>query len=378
MALRERLRQKIHTGYQTDNLLGGASSSSYGSLYELARDETGKGDNAPFSVDRYERSGGLLNGGSLTGTRFSYQDYPVTYMGDTWTTSHLPFADRPTNGVLATKLIAETNPSRAETVSLEYAAELSDYGNKAESEFDRRLRGLRKFISDERFKHLKKAAKLNLLYQFGIVPLISDIELLLEFQKAVDRRVKEIDRLRTRGLRRTKDLWGGSEFSYIPSATIHSNALTVHAAITKITKLNIRGHIRWYVQDNFFVSDQQVRAEAKRVILGYNLTPTTLYELMPWSWLIDYFTNLGTMVKAGDNQFPMRHDTVRIMEHLETTTTSSAHSVGGGGAVTVTPIHCKHETKTRSLATPTIGARIEFLKSSQWSILGSLAVLRGL
>lgn len=41
----------------------------------------------------------------------------------------------------------------------------------------------------------------------------------------------------------------------------------------------------------------------KSRILGFRLTPDLLYQLMPWSWFIDYFTDLGEVVKSWSSGF---------------------------------------------------------------------------
>jgi len=40
-----------------------------------------------------------------------------------------------------------------------------------------------------------------------------------------------------------------------------------------------------------------------RVVYGVDLTPRLLYELMPWSWLIDWFTNVGPVISGLQEQY---------------------------------------------------------------------------
>jgi hypothetical protein len=214
------------------------------------------------------------------------------------------------------------------------------------------------------------------MIQFGLIPLLSDLEVLLDFQKLVDDRVKEIDRLRSRGLRRTVDLWEGSNTSTNRNETVQSEGNLVEADIIKQTKVHIRGHVRWYADENWLLSDSAVRTAAKRVILGAYIDPTSLYELMPWSWLIDYFTNLGDHVQASRNHFSAHHEKVRIMVESETHITAYKSSPQASKLV-LTDYEGYHLTKTRDATTPSLEARITFLTRKQWSILGSLAVLRG-
>nr|UOL49021.1 MAG: hypothetical protein 1 [Leviviridae sp.] len=383
MAIRNRVRSSVFTGYRTEKFGSHLTNSrSYTSLSESCDDETGPGDNSPtFTVERTTRDGGLINGiekSNLSG--YIWNDYPCAYVTDSYLTSHLGISGRPSNSTLAAQVAARTQPFRSSMVSLEYLSDLSDLGGKAQNEFLRRLRGLSKVTRLERWPRLRKAAKLNLIHQFGILPLISDIETLLEFQSLVDARAKELKRLYEgpRGLRRTLDLWSGSSNANIPSQTIQSYGVLLHARITKTTTEKVKGHIRWHTNYPVAVSDQALRAKAKKAILGYSLDPANLYELMPWSWLVDYFSNLGTIVKGAKNLFDFNHSAVRIMDNTRTTSFSSNHDTDGSGVnkITCTPMSCTRETKTRRIATPSIIAQDVILTESQLSILGSLAVLR--
>jgi hypothetical protein len=379
MAVRTRLKETGFTGSRTFKKTGALSVKGYVSSREWVEDVTGEGDNQPFTVDRSVLSGGLINGVEKSNrTGFIWNDYPCGYMYDSYLTSPLAISNRPADGVLATSVIARTNPSRSSTEALEYLSELHTLGTQSEFEYKKRLERLRQSRHWKNWKTLRGAARANLIYQFGIAPLISDIETLMGFQKLVDGRVEEIERLRTRGLRRTINLWSGSEIHSVPSATIHSNGVLLHAKIEKVTTVNIKGHIRWRATSNWLKSDESVRAAVRKTLLGAVTDPAGVYELIPWSWLIDYFSNLGTMVKAVRNNFDAVHDVVRLSTHTRTVATSSNHDTHGSGiyTITCTPISSMSETKTRRLTNPSIGARIEFLQPAQWSILGSLAVLK--
>nr|UJQ85041.1 MAG: hypothetical protein 1 [Leviviridae sp.] len=380
MSARSRLRTSVYTGYRTEKFGGHVTNSrSYVSLSEQCDDDNGPGDNSVLTITRTTRSGGLINGiekSNLTG--YIWNDYPCGYMSDPYTTSHLSISGQPANSTLAAQVAARTQPDRSSMVSLEYLSDLQDVGGMVKNKLHNKLRDLYKKIPH--FNGLKRLAKLNLLYQFGIVPLISDIETLLKFQELVDARTKELDRLYNgpRGLRRTLSLWSGSNQSIVSSATIQSQGVSLHARVSKTTTVNIKGHIRWRCNYPLKMSEKALRSKAKKVILGYSLTPSNLYELMPWSWFVDYFTNLGLIVKGANNLFEYNHNAVRIMEHKRTYCSSSNHDTEGLGAniIICTPFSVTNETKTRRLASPSIIARDAILTESQLSILGSLSVLR--
>nr|UJQ85217.1 MAG: hypothetical protein 1 [Leviviridae sp.] len=382
MSARSRNRSELGTGTRVQKWSGVTEVKNFESLFEQCDDDTGS-DNSIFTVTRRTRYGGGINGteaSNLTG--YIWNDYPCGYLADPFLTGHLTVSDRPTDGVLAASLLARSNPSRASTISLEYLSELYEfnYGKIAKNLWFERLNIFKRAIDPHIFKAMGRVAKLNLMIRFGFLPLISDIELLLKFQSRVDDRVKEIERLRTRGLRRTMDLWHGSNTTTVRHATIQSQGVTLHADVTKTTTLKVRGHIRWYASSNWLQSDPAVRAMARKALLGYNIDPTVLYEIMPWSWLIDYFSNLGTVIKASRNLFDAHHDAPRIMEHKRTVSSSSNHDIAvqtGNKIISCSPFGATSETKTRRLSGTSLGAQIGFLNNNQLSILGSLTVLRG-
>ena len=382
MQVRNRLKVEVYTGSRTERFGSHVTNTrSYESVHESCEDVTGEdaGDNQPLYIERYERSGGLINGVSASAlTGYIWNGYPCAYVTDAYTVSHLSIPGQPSDGSLATSFLARTQPYAAKTQLWEYADELAGYGSLAQRKFGERLGLLRKVAPPQTWRHLKFAARLNLLYQFGIRPLISDIETLLSFQQAVDRRVDQIKRVYgPRGYRRTADLWSGSNVATVSNQIIQSQGSTLTARINKSTSVHVRGHVRWRALFPVQKSDAQLRRMARQSLLGTDFDPYTAWELMPWSWLSDYFLNLGNLVKAAKNMTTITHDAVRIIEHRRTRTFSSNHSLGGG-SVTCTPMNIVHETKKRTLAVPTLNAQESILTDGQLSILGSLTVLKGL
>ncbi len=64
------------------------------------------------------------------------------------------------------------------------------------------------------------------------------------------------------------------------------------------------GSFGYYVPD---IGSSQWTERAKRALFGQNPTPSQLWELLPWSWLIDWFSNVGDIMSnistnAVDNE----------------------------------------------------------------------------
>jgi len=378
VTVRVRLRiPEVHTGNRKHRSTGATTTRSLILNEERTEDVVGLGDNQPFSSVKTTKSGGLLNGTERsTRTGYVWTDYPADYFRiDPYASSHVT-VPLPSLTLLATTLLKRTNPSRASVDALQNIIELRELPGLVKEGWDLGIHRLFKKIPRQAYRRLTKAAKLNLMFQFGILPLYSDIMKLTEFQSLVDARVRELRRLQERGLRRTIALGEWSESSINPSATIQSNGVRMHCKIEKQTKVVIRGHARWHVSQNFYESDRELRAKAIDAVVSNKLDPVVAYELIPWSWLIDYFVNLGDLVSLSRNSFNATHQIPRLMIHRTTTIKSSNHDTGDGGTVTCTPYQCIIEEKERRLVPSGLSAQFEFLSGTQMSILGSLYVVK--
>nr|UJQ85706.1 MAG: hypothetical protein 1 [Leviviridae sp.] len=373
MVIRTRLSESTHTGSRVRKDTGASFTKTVKTISDYCEDET-EGDNAFFTVTHDTRYGGFINGTESSSAGNILTEWPavVPYGGSFG--GHLTVPSRPSDGALAAEALARTNPFRSETVSLEYLSNLSDLGRDAHSEFSKRLGLLKRHPLFKRWAGLGKLAQANILYSFGISPLISDIELLMRFQERVDKRADEIERLAHRGLRRSIDLWSGSNQLTEHSQTMES-AMGIHrCSVTRVTTVSIRGHTRWYPLIGVPRSDDRIRAAARKAILGHSLKPSTLYELMPWSWLIDYFSNLGSMIKAHENWLNCRHDIPTIMTYTRTVTSTSNFT--STAPLTISKFGMERETKTRRLVAATLSAREPILSDGQASILGSLSIIK--
>lgn len=377
MTSRTRYREGYISGTFTKHSDGSVENASFRNEFEECVDTVLPGDNHYFQVTRFMKSGGLIYGStpsSITGGVFN--GYPSTVPYGASFDAHLTLPNPPSDAVLASQSLARTNPFKNEAVSLEYLSELSSLGKDAHSKFGDYLKELTRKIPISKFNGLSRLAKANLLYSFGISPLISDIELLLEFQQRVDRRAEVLRRLSTRGYKKTISLASDTTQVTTHNVTLHSSRTWWRGTVTKVTTREIKAHTRWYTLFNLPIAESSIRDKARKAILGYSLTPSTLYELMPWSWLIDYFTNLGDLVKANSNMAECTHDTSRIMTHTRTEVSTSNHVPVNFPSTSLTGYKGLRETKNRRLVLATLAARMPILTDQQASILGSLAVLK--
>jgi len=119
---------------------------------------------------------------------------------------------------------------------------------------------------------------------------------------------------------------------WIPGAfylTGNSGSSTLSAQRTTKTKVWYSANYRYYIPD---IGSSQWDLRARLALFGALPTPELLWEVLPWSWLIDWFSNVGDVISnmspnAVDNLVQNYHYT---MKHVTTTTvlTSTSHQVG--------------------------------------------------
>jgi hypothetical protein len=172
---------------------------------------------------------------------------------------------------------------------------------------------LRQFAKE---KKLRSVGGEYLNYQFGIMPTVSDLEKLFQLllspraQKVIERQLDHEFRVRKvidKGtVSTTTDLSSSSEANTL-TLTWRSN--------TKLIRKQTTSYRVWsscsfkYFQVNRL---QQLINDLERQ-LGLGLQPTALdaWNLVPWSWFVDWFTNLDDVITnlsyLGKNGLYMHH-----------------------------------------------------------------------
>lgn len=110
-----------------------------------------------------------------------------------------------------------------------------------------------------------------------------------------------------------------------------------------------------------------------RSLYGLTVDASTLWEALPWSWMIDWASSVGDYFKANRNIVPATLMGVHIMRHTKTVHECDAHI---SGTTTMEGIRVVKETKTRNPSFVAPAAHFPFLSGNQMGILASLAVTR--
>lgn len=355
--------QGLFERYVSGVLQTSSVGHDYETLNETCDDSTGRDSDHPMTIVKKYRFIEPLNGiqgNPPLGTGRRYTNVVPAYAANT-SLDHLPISGMPSESASATTLLARTNPGRASVSIPVFVGELRD------------LPHMLKVVGDTL---PKKAAHLNLSWQFGWKPLISDLRKMLDFQATVDKRARELSRLYSKGgLKRRMNLgtWGvaSTTTEFVDTAMDASLTYFVH----KYTSAKRWGTVRWLPTDRPATIDAvQLKKLARKAVFGLSIQGVDAWNLIPWTWLIDWFSNCGEYLEAHNNRIPCTHQGVNIMTSKSTT----VHMLRRDGLTTVKGGTSLQQivTKSRSLPAAGLTATLPNLSARQLSILGSIAILR--
>ena len=114
-------------------------------------------------------------------------------------------------------------------------------------------------------------------------------------------------------------------------------------------------------------------------LYGVRITPTLVYKLTPWTWLIDWFTGFGSYIQRLDDFVVdgIVSKYLYVMNHEETEVTKSCTLNFYSGPITVN-FQRRFSLKQREVADTPYGFGVPWknLTPRQWGVLGALGFLR--
>jgi hypothetical protein len=232
-----------------------------------------------------------------------------------------------------------------------------------------------------------------LALQFGWKPLLSDIRNFVLTQRSAQDRIKQLLRDNGKPVRRRIQLlntstpgnpqegeaWG--QFGPSFSTYFYSGTPRFRSKYSDNDTVWASAQFKYWLPDG--PRDINWRRRMMAAIFGLNPTPSVVYNAIPWTWLYDWFTNLGDVISNLDAGVADRlsADYFYVMRHtesvIESTVTIPLYHVGDipftATATTVQRVF----SKSRATGDPFGFATNEHMLSGmQLSILGALGMSR--
>jgi len=278
---------------------------------------------------------------------------------------------------LAWEILAKTNPSVPKVNIASYLGELKDIPGMVQG-FGKKL--------------LRDAAAGYISWRWVVRPLAKDLATLFQFQQSVNNRMKELYALRDgRTLRKRCQLVNASQRN-VTHVTLHGIRFVATAYRDVLLTTNCWGTCEWKLAAGNMLPQMGHRQLERLAYLstggfdGYGgignyAALEAAWELTPWSWLVDWFSSVGTCLKASNNELGLTFGRLSLMRH---STSKSTYTLDG-------PIPSQYslsgwyeeemERKERYPVVPVIPfplPTLPLLTGKQMSILGALAVLKGI
>jgi hypothetical protein len=242
----------------------------------------------------------------------------------------------------------------------------------------------------EKSSYLRSSGSEYLNVEFGWLPLVSDLQ---SFARAVKTSRKTIDQYRRgsdRKIRRRYEFpldlqtrtGSGTAFARPSVANV---GLDVQVHETQTTKRWFSGAFRYHVPvgDDTYSKLQRYEGYANQ-ILGTRLDPEAVWNLAPWSWAVDWFTNAGDVAHnistLGFDGLVMQYGYIMETRSVEGTMTATVRPTSQSRTLNrATPMYRTYEYtwKKRQPANPYgFGIDDTSLTTRQLAVLAALGLTK--
>lgn len=267
------------------------------------------------------------------------------------------------NTLYATTLLARTNPFSpvfSVPVAIKEMVELGSMFNLAAKSF------------------AEFAGGVYLSYRFGWKAFVADLVTLHGIMKELEARIRDYNHLLQHGHTRKRmrldyytDRYTTSNYAF------HSTGgHFVYGRLDHHISMETWGSVRWsVVGENPIPVDELARFNlAVRNVFDIEaLDAPTMYELIPFSWLLDYFSNIGDVLHSQVLQYVVQPSDICIMRHYTHKVVATPTSVPQ--YCSVTPGFYLRERKTRDVVQmPTAPYRltVDLLSADRWKVILAL------
>lgn len=217
---------------------------------------------------------------------------------------------------LSTYSASAFNRMRPDLPSFSIAQQLGEL-REVPGSLKRDVRRIRDTVRDKSGKtKLSRTAEWHLSLQFGWLPLLSSVRDFVKAHRDSQKRLRKLIDDASKPKRRSTrldGLMGNSNKEWVNNQTFsngygapHFPSLVTQAYgggpsyQTTTTTLQVRtwatGTFTYWLPPG--PRDYHWNRKLYRRIMGMYVTPSVIYELVPWSWLVDYFTTCGDFYKA--------------------------------------------------------------------------------
>jgi hypothetical protein len=211
-----------------------------------------------------------------------------------------------------------------------------------------------------------------LAYNFGWKPLYNDLKSLFDVAEGAKRQARRYAKAKSEGFVSTRGLRGGATKVSVSNGTFDSSMNSVFATVHKEAQSKAWTSARWTATDNLPLYTILLGGNRNLLLdqLGLDASFDTVWNAVPWTWLIDWCTDVSALVSVYSNTGGFRFSSAVSMEHVKQTHTYVPTSNRQNWP---TEVVISYESKLRTVVAPSIAdVRLTILNKRQLSILAAL------
>lgn len=311
------------------------------------------------------------------------QEYPIYYNGARFTCenrmvdqndyTYCPTYPAPDFDYWKTKALANLNPERPTFDIPLFLWELKDLPRMVQH-----AGWLLKGINNPHYRHhWQDAGSVYLAYKFGWEALVRDVLSMFDLTAKIAERVNYLKSLET-GSRYRRVLSNGI-VSVGPGANA-STSFHSQVRVTCSTELTVKQKV-WFsanakLKDALPADSTQLVTLSRDIVTGMRLNPERVWDFIPFTWLSDYFLNLGDYIEAHGTLARVTVTrmnimaTTRVERKFTPTYVQPGLSCSGG-------LYSTTWKRRAAYANPTASVRTTpFITEGQVSIIAALASTR--
>jgi hypothetical protein len=233
--------------------------------------------------------------------------------------------------------------------------------------------------------------------EFGWKPFLRDVKDMINLGHIISKKLQQLSRDNGRGVRRRGTLLKArsrtnTSTNVIAISPTGVTQLQNNLGATRSTEYRKIDDIWFSARFRYFIpntEDPFWRLKAATAAIGVNPNPHLLWQVLPWSWLIDWFTNVGDVLAnlSYNSAEDMVADYAYCMRHTkETWRMTAIRNYGTGSTQESFPVpdqfttrqaenRFERELKCRVRASPFgFGLTENSLSVRQWAILEALGL----
>lgn len=375
MVARTRSRAVSQVGgtvYHPSDPAGTLTNSVFSPLSQTTKDVWKKlkrpGGSLPpsfFESDATHRSPPTISGSTNSSVNWIFNGYEI-YGGFTPDDYDYPKPGTAVrnneNAILANEVVALTHPFRAEYSVPVAIKELAELGTM----FSLAAKGFLGYVG---------GAYLN--YRFGWLAFVNDIKTLHGITKELEERIRDYNYMAEHGHTRKKVFLRDFGGQYTESNKIINSTYgtTVRADLVQTITRKTWGSVTWGVMDSKVIPVDELQrfnlAIQSLFDLG-RLDAETVWNLIPFSWLVDYFYTIGTALQSQHMRYQLQAYDVCIMRHYKRRVVTKLRSKPV--SVNYSEGWYLREIKTRDVVYPTLTAQlsVDLLRADRWKVILAL------